>query len=248
MTHSTKKLVLAFFAAVMMGIPCIAQDVEPPFTWVGKGAGSFISESGIEELDFQFELAVDEQGMVKGQTSSENGTARIKHVFYTELKQYDFPGFFTRKIVIVFMVNEDGSTPMLYILNGRILVDKFMYGEVLLTTYEEDSDIARALGVGDPEATLMEEEELPSSLKTVLEKCFPIGMVKIEGDYKQQETSAEADSKEGNAIDLFNKQHLMGAEWGWYQVLSHPEGNHKCHHGYINHDRHVLTQFMMEHG
>ena len=51
-----------------------------------------------------------------------------------------------------------------------------------------------------------------------------------------------------NAIDLFNKQHLMGAEWGWYQVLSHPEGNHKCHHGYINHDRHVLTQFMMEHG
>jgi hypothetical protein len=128
MTDSTKKLVLALVAAVMMGMPCMAQDVEPPFTWEGKGAGSFISQGGIEELDFQFELAVDEEGMVKGQTNSENGIARIKHLFYTEPKQYDFPDFFTRKIVIVFMLNEDSDTPILSILNGRILVDKFLYG------------------------------------------------------------------------------------------------------------------------
>jgi hypothetical protein len=112
MTHSTKKLVLAFVAAVMMAMPCMAQDAEPPFTWAGKGSGSFISEGGIEELDFQFELSVDEQGMVEGQSSSENGNAGIKHVFYTEAKQYDFPGFFSRNIVIVFMLNEYGDTPM----------------------------------------------------------------------------------------------------------------------------------------
>jgi len=208
MRHSTKKLVLACVVAVTMTMPCMSQDAEPPFTWVGKGAGSFISEGGFEELDFQFELSVDEQGVVKGQTSSENGIARIKHVFSTEPKRYDFPGFFTRKIVIVFMVNEDGGTPMLYILNGRVLVDKFLYGEVLLTTYEEDSEIAKALGVGDPEATLMEGEELPSSLKSVLKKCFPIGIAKIEGDYKKEETSTKAQSHEGDAIDLFNKEDL----------------------------------------
>ncbi|MBA7539115.1 hypothetical protein ES705_31393 [subsurface metagenome] len=44
MTHSAKKLVLAFIAAVVVGMPCMAQDVEPPFTWEGKGSGTFISE------------------------------------------------------------------------------------------------------------------------------------------------------------------------------------------------------------
>jgi hypothetical protein len=215
MTHSTKTLVLAFVAAVIMGMPCMAQDVEPPFTWEGKGAGSFISEGGIEELDFQFELSVDEQGMVKGQTSSENGNARIKHVFYTEKKQYDWPGFFTRNIVIVFMLNEDGDTPMLSILNGRMLVDKFLYGEVMLTLYEEGSDTAKALGVGDSEATLMEEDELPSSLKSALNKCFPFGTVKIEGDYKKEETTATAESQD-DTVALFNKKDLKG----WHVYLT----------------------------
>ena len=205
MKHSTKQLVLAFVAAVMMGIPCTAQDVEPPFTWEGEGTGSFISEGGIQELDFQFDMSVDEQGMVEGQTSSENGNARIKHVFYTEKKQYDFPGFFTRKIVIVFMLNENGDTPMLSILNGRILIDRFLYGEVMLTRYEAGSDTTEALGAGDPEATLIEGDELPSSLKSVLKKCFPIGTVKIEGDYKKEETSAAAGSE---PIALFNKKDL----------------------------------------
>ncbi len=208
MTHSTKQLVLAFVAAVMMGMPCMAQDVEPPFTWEGKGTGSFISESGTNEINFQFEMSIDEQGMVDGKTSNEDGTSKIKHVFYTEKKQYDWPGFFTRNIVIVLMLNEDGDNPMLGVLNGRILVDKFLYGEILLTGYETGSDAANALGVDDPEATLMEGDELPNSLRSVLKKCFPIGTVKIEGDYKQEETSAAAESQEGDAIDLFNKKDL----------------------------------------
>ncbi|MHC4543697.1 MAG: 3-keto-disaccharide hydrolase [Planctomycetota bacterium] len=208
MTHSTKTIVLVFIGAVMMGMPCTAQDVEPPFTWEGKGAGSFISESGIEELDFQFELSIDEQGIVDGKTSNEDGSSKIKRVFYTEKKQYDWPGFFTRNIVIVLMINENGDSPMLSILNGRLLVDKFFYGEVMLTGYDEGSDTAKALDIGDPEATLMEGDELPNSLKSVLKKCFPIGTVKIEGDYKQEETSAKAESQEGDAIDLFNKKDL----------------------------------------
>jgi len=211
MTHTTKQLVLAFVAAVMMGMACMAQDVEPPFTWEGKGAASFISERGIEEIDFQFELSIDEQGMVDGKTSNEDGTSKIKHVFYTEAKQYDFPGFFTRNIVIVLIFNEYGNNPMLSIVNGRILMDKFLYGEMMLTGYEAGSDTASALGVGDPEATLMEGDELPNSLKSAMKKCLPVGMVKIEGDYKNEGTTAApgiAESQGGDTIALFNKRDL----------------------------------------
>ena len=205
MTHSTKKLVLAFVAAVMMGMPCTAQEVEPPFTWKGEGTASFISEGGIQEIDFQFELSVDEQGMVDGKSTNEDGTSKIKHVFYSEPKQYDFPGFFTRNIVIVLMFDEYGGNPMLGVLNGRILMDKFLYGEMMLTGFEAGSDTAKALGIGDPEATLMEGDELPSALKSALKKCLPIGTVKIVGDYKNEETSAAAG---GEAIALFNKKDL----------------------------------------
>jgi len=206
MKLSTKAFVLTFVAAVMMGIPCVAQDVEPPFTWEGKGSVSFISEAGIKEADFQFEMSIDEQGMFEGQTSSEDGTSKIKHVFYTEKKQYDFPGFFSRNLIIVLMFNEYGDNPMLSVLDGRILVDKFLYGEVMLTSFEEGSDTAKALGIGNPQATLMEDDELPSSLKSALKKCLPFGMVKIEGDYKTaaDSESMPAKSQDKDTITLFN--------------------------------------------
>jgi len=144
MKHSRKTLVLAFVAAVMIGMPCMAQDAEAPFTWEGKGVASFISEGGIREADFQFELSIDEQGMVDGKTSNEDGTSRIRHVFYTEPKQYDFPGFFTRNIVIVLIFDEYGNNPMLSFVNGRILMNKFLYGEMMLTGYEAGSETAKA--------------------------------------------------------------------------------------------------------
>jgi len=184
MSYLNRIFVLVLAGAVILGIPCMAQDVEPPFTWAGEGSGSFISQEGIEDLDFQFVLSVDEQGMVEGKTTSDNGDAKLKHVFYTEKQEYEFPGFFSRNVVMVFMLNEYGDTPMLSILNGRMLMDKFLYGEVMLTRYEAGSDIAEALGVGDQEATLMEGDELPGRLKSTLKKCLPFGTAKIEGDYK----------------------------------------------------------------
>ena len=203
MLHANKTLVLALVAAVMTAVPCMAQDVQPPFTWQGQGTGSFIGESGIEDVDFQFELSIDEQGIVSGKTSNDDGTSEIKHVFSSEKKEYDWPGFFSRKIVIVLMFDEYGSNPMLGVLNGRILVDKFIYGEMMLTGYEAGSDTAKALGVGNSEATLIEGDELPSELTAVLKKCFPIGTVKIVGDYKKDETTA-----------LFNGKNLDG--WTTY--------------------------------
>ncbi|MCP4256987.1 MAG: DUF1080 domain-containing protein [Planctomycetes bacterium] len=213
MKHSTKAFVLTFVAAVMMGIPCMAQDVEPPFTWEGKGSLSFISEGGIEDIDFQFELSIDEQGMFEGQASNEDGTSEIKHVFYTEAKQYDFPGFFSRNLVIVLVINEYGDNPLLTVLNGRLLVDKFFYGEEMLTKFEEGSDIAKAIGVGNPYATLMEDDELPYSLKSALKKCLPFGVVKIEGDYKA--SSYSESSSTSKTIDLFNGWDFEG--WHMYR-------------------------------
>jgi len=207
MKHLLKKLVPAFVAAVMMTMPCMAQDVEPPFTWEGKGIGTFISEEGTTEFNFQFELSVDEQGMFKGQASNEEGPSKIVHVFCTDPKQHELPGLFSRNIAIVFLLNEYGSDPVLSILNGRALVDKFLYGEVLLTRYEYGSETAKALGVGDPEVTLMENDELPYELKSVLKKCIPFGTAKIEGDYK---TTADSGAANDDAIALFNGRDLEG--------------------------------------
>jgi 3-keto-disaccharide hydrolase len=179
-----KTLVLAFVLVVVMGMPCLAQDVELPFAWEGKGIGSHISEGGTKDFDFKIELSIDEQGMFKGQSSNEDGEIKIQHVFASEKKSYDFPGFFSRNVVIVLMFNEDGDSPMVSILNGRVLVDKFFYGEMMLTKYEAGSDAAKALGIGNPQVTLMEGDELPWDLKSTLKKCFPFGSFKIEGDFK----------------------------------------------------------------
>ncbi|MHC4242066.1 MAG: 3-keto-disaccharide hydrolase, partial [Planctomycetota bacterium] len=191
-----------------MTMPCMAQDVEPPFTWEGKGSVSFISEEGgREEIDLQFELSIDDQGMFAGQASIEDRTfeIEIKHVFYTEKKQYDFPGLFSRKVVIVFPFYGNADN-LFAVFNGRILMDKFFYGEAMLTVYEEGSDIAKALGVGNPYATLMEDDELPWNLRSALKKCIPLGMVKIEGDYKTPAAPAN------ETIDLFNGENFDG----WY--------------------------------
>jgi hypothetical protein len=221
----TTTLVLGLVVAMMMGTPCMARDVEPPFTWEGKGVVSFISEEGTEEIDFQFELSVDEQGMIEGHTSNKEGISKIKHVFYAEERQYDFPGFFSRKVVLVLILDEHGNRPMLSVLNGRLLVDRFFYGEVMLTRYEEGSATAKGLGVGNPKATLMEGSELPYRLKTLLnENCLPIGTVKIEGDYESEDTSAAAATTEpweDDAIALFNGKDFEG----WHIYLQNADAD-----------------------
>ena len=211
MKYSINAIVLTSIVAMMMALPCMAQDVEPPFTWEGKGSGSLLGEGGIEEITFDFELSIDEQGMFKGQASNEEGASRIMHVFYTEPKQYGLPSFFSRRLIVVMLINEYGDNPMLSILNGHAAVDKYIFGEVMLTGYEQGSDTAKALGVGNPEVTLMENDELPYGLKSALNECLPFGTVMIEGDYK---AVADSDSQDGQTIALFNGQDLEG--WHTY--------------------------------
>jgi hypothetical protein len=160
-------------------------------------------------------MAIDEDGRFTGQASTNDGASRIKHVFYTDAKPYSLPGYFTRNIVIVLMINEYSDNPMLSVLNGRVLVDRFFYGEVLLARYEPGSDTAAGLGVGDPVATEMEPDELPYSLRSAMDKCLPLGVVQIEGKYREEETgtttagnAATSDAQAGDPIALFNGRDL----------------------------------------
>lgn len=190
-----------------MGIPCMAQDSEPPFTWEGRGTASFMSEQGIKDTDFQFILSVDEHGMVGGKATNEDGVSKIQHIFYSEPQPHDWPGYFSRRIIIVLIFNEDGDYPLLGVYNGRLLLDKLLYGEIFLTGYEAGGETAKTLGVGDAEATLIQGDELPTNLKSVLKKCLPIGTVKITGNYKTA-APAKADSQDGDTITLFNKENI----------------------------------------
>jgi len=172
-------------AILLLGTVSLAQEVEPPFTWQGKGEATFLSEYGTEEMKVGFELAVDEWGGIKGKTTSDSGDSAIKHVFYADRVEYELPGFYSRKVIVVLMINEDGGEPMLAIMDGRLLSGRFFSGEVRIARSEPGSSTNRAFGVGDPVGTQIDEDYLPSSLKSAMKKSMPFGTFKIEGAYKK---------------------------------------------------------------
>ncbi len=66
----------------------------------------------------------------------------------------------------------------------------------------------------------MEGDEFPDTLKSALKRCLPIGMVKIEGDYK---TVSDSGSQDGGAVALFNGKDLEG----WHTYLQIPGADPK---------------------
>ncbi len=183
MAHSFKQTALLWSTLAFAALTCFARELEPPFTWEGDGEAALISENGSREFTFQFTLSVDAQGKVSGASSTDEGSSTIKHVFYSDKQEYGFSGYFTRKIIIVLMMNEESGTPIMSIVNGRILLDKLLYGELLLARYEAGSDVADALGVDRPEATLLKDGEPPEALHSALDTCIPLGCAKIVGGY-----------------------------------------------------------------
>jgi len=184
MKFCTRIVAAAVSVAALLGTVSLAQEVEPPFTWKGKGVVSFIAEQGVKEVSFNFNLAVDSSGGIKGKTTSDEGESTVKHVFYAERVEHPIANYYSRKAMLVLAINEDGSNPVLAVLNGRLLAGKFFSGEVLVKRYEPENETDKALGVGNPVATLIEEDSLPDSLKSALKKLMPIGTVKIEGGYQ----------------------------------------------------------------
>jgi hypothetical protein len=180
-----KSILVPFTAlAALFATVSLAQEVEPPFTWKGKGQISLIAEQGINEITFNFELAVDADGGIQGRTSGEQGQSEIKHVFYGERMEHELPGHYSQRAILVLAINEGGINPLLAVLNGRLLAGRFFAGEALVKRYEPHSPADRALGVGNPIATPIDEERLPAGLQSALKQTMPVGVVKIEGAYQ----------------------------------------------------------------
>lgn len=172
-------------AIAVLGTASAAAEIEPPFTWKGKGVASFIAEYGIDEIQFTLEVSVDAEGQIKGKTSSDEGESSLKHMFYGERVEHEVPGYYSRKSILVLMLNETSDEPMLIVLDGRLLAGRFFAGEARVKRYEKGSESDKALGVGDLVATAIDEDYLPSNLRTALKKSMPWGTVKIEGAYAQ---------------------------------------------------------------
>ena len=177
----------AVVAVALLGTASLslAQEVEPPFTWKGEGQATFISEDGVNEIDFTLEMSVDANGGITGKTVSDEAETAVKHMFFDQRVDHGFRDYYSRKAILVLAINEQGNKPMLIILNGRLLGGRLFTGEVSFKRMEPGSDADRALGIGDPMATEIDEDNMPYSLKSALKKAMPVGAVKIEGTYQQ---------------------------------------------------------------
>ena len=185
MTGLFRRIVAASVVAMtFLGTVALAQEMEPPFTWEGKGLANFIAEEGTREISFNFELAVDASGSVVGKATSEEGQSAIKHMFFDERVEHEM-GLYSRKSIIVLMMNEQGAEPMLLVLDGRLLAGRLFIGEVRVKRSEPGSTTDNALEVNNPVATQIQEGSMPYSLKAALQKTVPIGTVKIEGAYQE---------------------------------------------------------------
>lgn len=211
MMRFVKLVSFSFCAVFILGSSIAAQPVELPFTWEGKGDALLIGRDGINEVNFNFELSIDEDGMVKGKTYNEDGSSSIRHVYYSDPIKHDFEGLFSQKIMIVTILNEYGNNPVISILNGRLLVNTFFYGEVFLAEYTPNSDLANQLEINNSQATLMDGGELPWSVKNALRKCLPFGTVSIEGQFVEKDVS------------LFNGSNFDG----WYMWSEDPNADPK---------------------
>lgn len=200
---------LALLPALLLGTPCAGQDVQPPFTWAGDGTVTLINleGNGTEQSDFHFEFSVDGRGAVRGKAINEDANVIVKQVFYSDRLETALPKYFTRNIAIVSVLNEFGRNPLMYILSGRVLMDKYFYGEVMIARYESGSPLAEALGVDTPRARRMVDGELPSDVKSALDETPPFGSAIIVGDYVPEPA---AEPEKGETVRLFNGNDFDG--------------------------------------
>ncbi|MFH1740912.1 MAG: hypothetical protein ABIH23_18050, partial [bacterium] len=138
MTHMGRIIGIAVAGIMLLGMTSVAQDPEPPFTWKGKGVASFISKEGPNDVHFDIQIRIDADGTVSGKTSTDDGSADIERLYYGEKVKFELPELTARRLVLVLMINKDSDNPSVVIMNGRTLVDKFCYGELLIRRISAD--------------------------------------------------------------------------------------------------------------
>lgn len=173
--------VLAWLAGWLVaagGMVVSAQTVEPPFTWKGDGTAWFVRDGAVESLAFKVLSHVDADGTVSGEFSTDEGGAAIEKLFYGQVEDN------SRKVVLVLSVkSEDGG--ILYVLNGRLIGESLLYGEVQIKKFEKDGEIEKGLQLGDKTAVEIYPDYMPSGLKKALSTCRPAGCFKVSGGFSQ---------------------------------------------------------------
>jgi hypothetical protein len=171
---------MAVAGLTLFGMVALAAEPEPPLTWKGKGEATFVSEGGTRDLKFDLTLNVDKDGNVSGETSTEDGSAKIERLYYSESVKAEMPRLESRKMILVLSLKTD--TPTLIIMNGQALSNTFCYGELRAGRMSAEG-LKESLAIGNKEATLMEGGTLPSGVQKALQKCSPIGCYQITGKY-----------------------------------------------------------------
>jgi hypothetical protein len=146
-------------------------EVELPFNWKGLGEATILTYNGLETLQFNLEINIDQQGNVSGSTFTAEGGLPIERLFFGPEKEG------VRDAIIITVLHEN-ENPTLFILKGRALYYQLYFAEVLTKKYEKNGAIELALELGNRRAVGF-SGELPESLKNAIHASQTIGCVRI---------------------------------------------------------------------
>jgi len=187
MMAMNRKMRLAAFGAMVIagavlmsaGLFAYAQEIQLPFTWKGDGEAWAMIDDEVQNVKFTVSVTVDQDGMVKGTAATDDGEAKIERFYYTQ----ESDGL--RRVVFILLTHEADNEPLLYILDGKTIKNKFFFGEALIKKFEKEGAIEKGLNIGDKAATEIYEDYIPDGLKKALKSCRPVGCVKIIGKFAE---------------------------------------------------------------
>jgi len=163
---------------ILFGGTSFAQEPEVPLTWKGEGEATFISGDGEREIEFDLDFHVDSEGYVKGKTTTDEGGTDLERMYYGDPEEAEYPALDSRKLILVLSI--DADTPILVIMNGQVLDDKYFYGELRLARQNAEG-MEEALDLGNKMATSIYPDSLPSGLKKALKNSAPMGYFEVKG-------------------------------------------------------------------
>ena len=177
-THTIGAVALAVGILLVGGVS-FGQEAEVPLTWEGDGEATIIGRDGQEEIKFDLKFHIDEDGVVSGSTSTGDGAAEIERFYYGDPVKSESPALDSRKLILALSI-ESSDTPILVIMNGQVLGEKYFYGEIRLTRLNAEG-MKEGLNIGNKTATSLSAEGFPSGVKKALEKSVPMGYFEVQG-------------------------------------------------------------------
>ncbi len=163
------------FSAAMIGL---AQDVDVPLTWSGKGKAKILMDDEMKEASFQAKIHVDADGYVTGKLSNSDSGLKVVRLYY----EYKKDGL--RKLILI-LRDESYDDPKLIIMEGRVMKDTFFYGEIFFKPFDKNGKIEKGLDLEYNVAVEIYEKYLPKTLEEAMDACKPVGCFIIEGGYEE---------------------------------------------------------------